>query len=82
MPMRNLKDEIISTIALTCADGSVLERSYGVDDEPPALLMNRPAWITNPGRSWVHPQSPVLLTGEVKPGFEDEARSALGIDTD
>jgi hypothetical protein len=82
MPIRKLETEIISTVKLTCADGSVLERSYGVADEPPSFVGLRPHWITNPDRSWVHPQSPILLTGNVKPGFEDEARSALGIDTD
>lgn len=56
------------------ADGSFVERSWSLNDGPPKPFPP-PPFIRSPRRTWVHPQDPVTLLGDVEPGFEDEARA-------
>lgn len=38
-------------------------------------LESPPEWLVNISRSWPHPQDPVVLSGDVREGCDDEARA-------
>lgn len=70
------------TVRFTLADGTELARSWDVYDmirgRVPEVLRNGPPdWLDDAKREWPNPKDPILLTGRVKAGYEDEARAAL-----
>lgn len=67
---------------LTLADGLLLIREWTMEEADPAALALKepPGWLEEPTRSWDHPQDPITFKGRVRPGFEAEARSLLGLD--
>lgn len=67
----------VARYVFTCADGSTIVRDYEIGETPPLRLRDVPEWLEDPHREWGHPQDPILFTGKVKAGFEDEARAAL-----
>lgn len=62
-------------VAFACADGQTIEREWTMHDAPdPAAFERQPAWVRNGKRAWDRPQDPITYSGDVEPGFEDEAR--------
>jgi len=60
----------------TRADGSLVTREWSLNDGPPKPFPP-PAFIENPRRRWDHPQDPITLLGDIRPGFESEAEAWL-----
>lgn len=61
------------------ADGTLLTRDWTMaeaasDPVVAKLKDGAPAWLRNPRKAWDHPQDPITFKGDVKPGFEQEAR--------
>ena len=52
-------------------------REWTIKEQIPTWTQSPPGWLLQPWRSWDHPQGPILLTGRVKAGREDEARVAV-----
>jgi hypothetical protein len=57
--------------------GPKLMRQWTIKEQIPEWTKSPPDWLLQPWRSWDHPQGPILLTGRVKKGYEDEARVAV-----
>lgn len=76
-------DRVMLRGEFTLPDGElvVVERTMaqlqveGGDDFERMLREGPPDWLTNPNRSWPHPQDPITFTGDVRPGFEAAARA-------
>jgi hypothetical protein len=77
---RHLNRPVLRVEFRMSSGGPRLVREWTVKEQIPDWAKSPPDWLIQPWCSWGHPQCPIVLTGHVKRGREDEARAAvLGI---
>lgn len=71
--------EVVLRVEFTLPNGELLTHDYGWVEASAKdhLLKKPPDWLENARKSWDHPQEPVVLRGDIKPGCEEEARAAI-----
>lgn len=70
-------------VLLRVPGGGEYERVWTMDDPPPGpeVMNELVSHVTNPRKSWSHPQDPITHTGDIKPDHEDAVWELLGGDT-
>lgn len=62
-------------------DGSTLTRDWSmaeVEADGKPFDEGSPEWLESPRRSWPDPQGPIIFSGRVRKGQEQEARAVAG----
>lgn len=79
---REIGTQTVLIVRFGMPDGSTLERSWTWAEVDAGLQPRWPAdsppdWLVNARRSWSNPQEPIVFTGQVKPGREEDARAVV-----
>jgi len=74
-----VSDELEPTIVveLWLPDSTMLRREFYGAAVPDWIFGSPPDWVMGARKTWPHPSEPIVLSGHVKEGFEDEARRAV-----
>lgn len=76
--MRDLRTEAMFKVLLVLDNGTEVERSWTMFDEPPdGLKSEPPEFLDEPHKLWEHPRDPIVFTARVSAEHKEEALAWL-----